>query len=87
MGKGINIIKTDCDLEAASDKSLPTNAYLVKYADGGEEKYDIVAGLQVDIFDQYWDKYGDVRGISWTEGRVNPKMWGYQIKDSGKKKK
>ena len=39
--------------------------------------FDIVtAPKQVDIFDDYWDKYRhDFQGMSQTEGRVNPKLW------------
>lgn len=87
MGKGINIIQTNCDKTAAQDKSLPRNAYLVVYSEDGEEKFDIVCGLQVDIFDHYHDQNKQVRAIEWTDGTINPKFWGYQAKDSGKKKK
>ena len=86
MGKVINIIHMNCDPSAAQDRSLPRDTYLVTYGDNGEEKYDIVQGLKLDIFDQYWDKYRDFRGMEWTEGTVNPKMWGYIPKESKKKK-
>jgi len=76
MGKGINIIHMNCDPSAAQDRSLPRDTYLVTYGDNDEEKYDIVQGLKLDIFDHYWDKYRDFRGMEWTEGTVNPKMWG-----------
>ena len=56
MGKGINIIQTNCDKTVAQDKSLPRNAYLVVYSEDGEEKFDIVCSLQVDIFDHYHDQ-------------------------------
>lgn len=86
MGKGINIIHVDCDPSVKHDGSLPRDSYLVTYGDNGVEKFDIVQGLQVDIFDQYWDKYRDFRGMEWTDGKVNPKMWGYQPSDKKKKK-
>lgn len=86
MGKGINIIHTNCDPSAAQDSSLPRDSYLVTYGVNDEEKYDIVQGLQVDIFDEYWDKYRDFRGMQWTEGKCNPKMWGYKAPDSKKRK-
>ena len=87
MGKVINIIHMNCDPSAAQDRSLPRDTYLVTYGDNGEEKYDIVQGLKLDIFDQYWDKYRDFRGMEWTEGTVNPKMWGYQASSEKKKKR
>ena len=86
MGKGINIINVDYDPSAANDKSLPRDSYLITYGDNGEQKYDVVQGLQSDIFDQYWDKYRDVRGLKWTEGTVSPKMWGYVPNEKKKKK-
>ena len=85
VGKGINIINVDCDPSAANDKSLPRDSYLVTYGDNGEQKHDVVQGLQSDIFDQYWDKYRDVRTMEWTEGTINPKMWGNVVKTKKKK--
>ena len=39
---------------------------------------------QVDIFDDYWDKYrSDFVTMRQTEGRANPKLWG----NTPKKKK
>ena len=75
MGKGINIIHTNCDPSAAQDSSLPRDSYLVTYGDNTEERYDVVQGLQSDIFDHYWDKYRSVVSMKQTEGRVNPKLW------------
>ena len=86
MGKGINIIYVNCQPEAANDKSLPRDSYLVTYGDNDEQKHDIVQGLQSDIFDQYWDKYRDFRGMKWTEGTVSPKMWGYKPSESKNRK-
>ena len=86
MGKGINIIHVNCDPSAADDRSLPRDSYLVTYGDNDEQKCDIVQGLRSDIFDQYWDKYRDVRGMEWTEGTVNPKMWGYNAPERKKRK-
>jgi hypothetical protein len=78
MGKGINIIHTNCDPSAAQDTSLPRDSYLVTYGDNTEERFDVVQGLQSDIFDHYWDK--------WTDGKANPKMWGYKAPESKKRK-
>ena len=86
MGKGINIIHVNCDPILAEDKSLPRDSYLVTYGDNELQKYDIVQGLRSDIFDQYWDKYRDVRGMAWTEGTINPKMYGYKPSETKKRK-
>ena len=86
MGKSINVIHVNCDPSAAQDSSLPRDSYLVTYGDDGSQQYDIVQGLQSDIFDHYWDKYRDVRGMKWTDGKSNPKMWGYKQPDKKKRK-
>jgi hypothetical protein len=83
----VNIIHLDCDPSAAKNKELPRNSYLVAYGVDDSIQYDVVqAGSQVDIFNYYWDKYRDVRGIKWTDGTINPKTWGYQSKTEKKRK-
>lgn len=87
MGKGCKILFQDCDPSQAQDRGLPYSAYLVEYIEGDITKFDIATGpKQVDIFDDYWDKYRDnFVGMVQTEGRLNPKMYGYVSKDSKKK--
>jgi hypothetical protein len=77
MGKGVKVIHRDCDPTLAQDKSLPCTAFLVEYIDGEVSHFDIViATKQVDIFDEYWDKYKkNLVGFNQTEGRSNPKLW------------
>ena len=77
MGKGCRVLHKDCDPTLGQDKSLPYTAYMVEYLEGGLTKFDIVsASKQVDIFDEYWDKYHqDFKNMTQTEGRVNPNMW------------
>tara|TARA_A100001234_G_C12467540_1_gene317876 strand:+ start:477 stop:644 length:168 start_codon:yes stop_codon:yes gene_type:complete len=50
---------------------------MVEYLQDGMTHFDIVsAAKQVDIFDDYWDKYRhDFKNMTQTEGRVNPKLW------------
>ncbi len=77
MGKGCQIIHKECDPTLAQDRSLPYNTFLIEYTVEGITKFDIAGGNgQVDIFDDYWDKYSkDFVTMTQTEGRVNPKMW------------
>ena len=77
MGKGCKIIHKDCDPTLCQDRSLPYTAFMIEYVEGGTTKFDIASGgKQVDIFDDYWDKYRhDFRNMIQTEGRVNPKLW------------
>lgn len=83
----IKILHQDCDPILAQDRTLPYTAYLVTYISDDREMYDLVlSSKKTDIFDYYWDRYrtGFV-GFKQSEGRVNPKLWGYQSKE-GKKK-
>lgn len=85
----MNIIHKDCDEALAKDKSLPINSYLVTYLLQDMEKYDIVqAGSFVEVFDNYYDNYGmgAIKKIKWTEGRVNPKVYGFVSKEKKKRK-
>ena len=77
MSKGVKMIHSDCDPTLAADRTLPCTAFLVEYIEGDITKFDIVvATKQVDIFDQYWDKYKkDLIRFTQTEGRSNPKLW------------
>ena len=86
MGKGCKIIHEDCDPSLGQDRSLPYTASLVEYSQSGITKFDIVtAAKQVDIFDDYWDKYRhDLIRMTQTEGRVNPKLWQDPKKKKGK---
>ena len=84
MGGKINIIHRDCDRSVSKDKSLPLDSYIVSYSDDGIEKYDIVQGTQVSIFDHYYDEYRNVISMKWTDGRVNPKSYNQPQKKSKK---
>jgi hypothetical protein len=84
MGGKINIIHRDCDKSVSKDKSLPLDSYIVSYSDDGIEKYDIVQGTQVSIFDHYYDEYRNVISMKWTDGRVNPKSYNQPQKKSKK---
>lgn len=83
------IIHQDCDPDLANNKELPTNSFLVEYVLGKTIHYDIVmSNKSVDIFDHYYDTYReDFITFNQTEGRINPKLWGYTPKDSKKEKK
>lgn len=85
MGAKINILHKDCDISAASNKSLPLDSYLISYSDNDIIKYDIVQGTQVSIFDHYYDEYRNVISMKWTDGRVNPKLYNNQTQKKSKK--
>ena len=76
-------------LEAANDKSFPTDARLIWYVVDGTEHIDLVrCGKVVKLFDMYYDKYGKgaVQKIDFGFGTVNPKLWGIKAKSDKKRK-
>lgn len=82
----MKIIQKNCKREDAKNKSLPRNSYIVLYEDEGESKYDIVqSNSSVEIFDHYYDNYRNVKEISWTDGNVNPKVYGAEKPNKKKK--
>ena len=85
--KKLKIIKEDCDLADAQDKSLPNNAFLVEYRVDDASHYDLVfAGKQSEIFDHYYDTYKkNFVTMNQAEGRSNPKLWGIESKEKKKK--
>ncbi len=77
----MKIIHKNCDPVTAKDKSLPLDSYLVTYLNEDNVSYDVVkASSKVSIFDHYYDNYGKGSpiDIKWTDGTVNPKLWGSQ---------
>ena len=84
----IRLIFEKCPREKANDKKLPSDSFVVSYNDKEELKYDIVrASAQVDVFDAYYDKYKNVKGIEWTKGIIHPKTYDGQTQKSTPKKK
>jgi hypothetical protein len=61
---------------------LPSDSYLIYYKDKDGEKVDICrAARMVDIFDLYYDRFGGViEKIDYSNGRVNPRVWGQNKK-------
>jgi hypothetical protein len=83
----LNIIHENCDPILAKNKQLPRNSYLVTYVFEGKIQYDVVqSNGAVAIFDKYYDTYGEVKEIKWTNGTVNPKTWNYQPPNSKKRR-
>lgn len=82
----MNIIHKDCDIKLESDKSLPTNSYVISYETEGRLCYDIVqSSSKVEIFDYYYDQYKNIKNISWTDGKINPKTYRYTKPEKKKK--
>ena len=74
--------------ETANDRKLPSDAFNVFYVVKGEERLDVTrSGKMVNVFDFYYDKYGNVKKIDYGQGTVNPSMWGYKQPEKKKRRK
>jgi hypothetical protein len=82
------VLHQNCDPELANDRSLPYTAYIVTYEIDGAIAYDIaIPRNKVELFDYYWDKYREgLKTFKQSEGRMNPKLWGYKSKSEKKKR-
>ena len=75
-GKGCTVIKTAVAPDAAEDKSLPTNSYLIELDKEGDKWFDIAMGNSVDIFDQYFDALGHcIKKMSYCKGTIRPSLY------------
>ena len=75
----VEILLEKTTLEKANDKKFPTDAFNVTYKVDGKECLDVArSSKQVNLFDFYYDKYGNVKKIDYGFGNVNPTQWGYK---------
>ncbi len=74
--------------DKAKDKSFPTDAFNVTYLVDGEERLDVArSSKRVNLFDYYYDKYGNVQKIDYGHGTVTPSQWGYKQPEKKKRRK
>lgn len=84
------VILEKCTLEQAHDKSLPTDARLIRYKVDGKEYLDVTRSAKAsNIFDLYFDRYGmgALQSIDYGRGTIAPGQWGYVSPSETKKKK
>ena len=84
------VILEKCTLEQAYDKSLPTDARLIRYKVDGKEYLDVTRSAKAsNIFDLYFDTYGmgALQSIDYGRGTIAPGQWGYVSPSETKKKK
>ena len=68
-------------------KEAPNDAYIIKYLVDDKICFDLTRGGRVKLFDMYWDKFrGNLKSIDFGQGRINPKLWGYQAPQKKKRK-
>ena len=76
-------------VEAANDKTFPTDARLIWYVVDGVTHVDLTRCSKTSqLFDMYYDKYGKnaVQKIDFGYGTVSPKLWGQKPKKEKKRK-
>ena len=74
--------------DKADDRKLPSDAFNVFYVVEGEERLDVTrSGKMANVFDFYYDKYGNVKKIDYGQGTVNPSQWGYKKPEAKKRRK
>ncbi len=86
---GCQILLEKTSIEAANDKSFPTDARLIWYIVDGVECVDLTRCKKTSqLFDMYYDRYGKgaVQRIDFGYGQMNPKLWGNKPKKEKKKK-
>jgi len=76
--------------DKATDKSFPTDAYLVRYVENGTQHLDVTRCYKmVNIFDMYYDKYGkdSIKAIEFGHGTIKPNQYGYKSPEKKKRKR
>ena len=85
-----NLLKENCNQEELSDKSWPSDAYIVTYKIDDGVRNDLVrCHAKVNIFDMYYDKFGagSLVSIEYGPGIVSPKTWGAKTTATKPKKR
>ena len=84
------VILEKCTLEQALDRSLPTDARLIRYKVDGKDYLDVTRSAKAaNLFDLYFDTYGKgaLQSIDYGKGTISPGQWGYVSSADTKKKK
>ena len=75
-------------VESSRDKKFPTDAFNVTYSVEGTDYLDVTrSSKKSNIFDMYYDRYGNVKKIDYGYGSVNPSQWGYKKPEKKRKRK
>ena len=76
--------------DKADDRSLPSDAFNVKYIVDGKEHLDVTRSEKMsNVFDMYYDRYGKdvVQKIDYGCGTIRPNLWGIKATPPKKGKK
>ncbi len=77
---GTELLVENANQEQMSNKYLPTDAYVVTYknAEGNIQKDITRSESKVNLFDMYYDKFGEnsIVAFDFGPGTMSPKLWG-----------
>jgi len=97
MTRNITPKKMSAEKDKASDKETNLEVWTPHERELSKSRYgcEIIqerctlqeSPKQSKIFDLYWDKFREgFKGMRWADGKVNPKLWGYQAPKPKKRK-
>ena len=86
---GCQLLVEDADGDQLEDRKFPTDTVVVTYKAEGKLHQDLCRGPRVNIFDLYYDKFGQgaVQKIDFGKGTINPAQWGYKAPERKKRRK
>ena len=86
---GCQLLIEDADKDQQHDKKFPTDTMIITYEADGKVNKDLVRGPRVNIFDLYYDKFGQgsIQSIDYGHGTINPAQWGYKAPERKKRRK
>ncbi len=85
---GCELLVEDANKDQVNERQLPTDTMIVTYTMEGKVHFDLCRGPRVNIFDLYYDKFGQgsVQGIDYGHGTINPTQWGYKAPQKKKRR-
>ena len=85
---GCEIVIENGSLNEVHTTNAPSDSYIAHYIYEDKDRYDLVRGTRVKIFDMYYDKFKkDLKSIDYGSGNVKPNLWGYRSPTKNKKRK
>tara|TARA_B100001250_G_scaffold232948_1_gene200013 strand:- start:1203 stop:1586 length:384 start_codon:yes stop_codon:yes gene_type:complete len=82
------ILVSNGTLEDVNTTQAPNDALIITYTINQNKHLDLTRGPRTKVFDMYWDKFkSGLKSIDYGNGKISPKLWGYQSTPSRKKKR
>tara|TARA_B100001029_G_scaffold102893_1_gene84772 strand:+ start:240 stop:623 length:384 start_codon:yes stop_codon:yes gene_type:complete len=82
------ILVSNGTLEDVNTTQAPNDALIITYTINQNKHLDLTRGPRTKVFDMYWDKFkSGLKSIDYGNGKISPKLWGYQSTPTRKKKR